>query len=149
MYHSWDSQNAWLRQIAAQNYIYINRATAATLGIKDDDWVWLISHIGKIGAQARQMDGVDANTVWTWNALGKAVGAWGLDETANESVEGFIMNHLISEWLPPSAKDETTAVENSDPITDKRRGMTCVSPYGRLLPPRQKSGKNKLRRRPC
>ena len=76
MYHSWDSQNAWLRQIAAQNYIYINRATAATLGIKDDDWVWLISHIGKIGAQARQMDGVDANTVWTWNALGKAVGAW-------------------------------------------------------------------------
>ena len=89
MYHSWDSQNAWLRQIAAQNYIYINRATAATLGIKDDDWVWLISHIGKIGAQARQMDGVDANTVWTWNALGKAVGAWGLDETANESVEGF------------------------------------------------------------
>ena len=116
MYHSWDSQNAWLRQIAAQNYIYINRRRAMEMGIADGDWVWLTSHIGKVGAQAKMMDGVGEDTVWTWNALGKAAGAWGLDANANESVEGFIMNHLISEWLPQEAA-ETVLVENSDPIT--------------------------------
>ena len=39
MYHSWDSQNAWLRQIVAQNYLYVNTATAASLGLADLDWV--------------------------------------------------------------------------------------------------------------
>ena len=28
MYHSWDSQNAWLRQIHAHNYLFINPRTA-------------------------------------------------------------------------------------------------------------------------
>ena len=28
MYHSWDSQNAWLRQIHAHNYLYVNPRTA-------------------------------------------------------------------------------------------------------------------------
>ena len=25
MYHSWDSQNAWLRQILSENFLYMNR----------------------------------------------------------------------------------------------------------------------------
>ena len=29
MYHSWDSQNAWLRQIIAENALYMNRAHGA------------------------------------------------------------------------------------------------------------------------
>ena len=29
MYHSWDSQNAWLRQIHAHNYLFVNPATRA------------------------------------------------------------------------------------------------------------------------
>ena len=29
MYHSWDSQNAWLRQIHSHNYLYVNPRTAA------------------------------------------------------------------------------------------------------------------------
>jgi anaerobic selenocysteine-containing dehydrogenase len=28
MYHSWDSQNAWLRQIHTHNYLYVNARTA-------------------------------------------------------------------------------------------------------------------------
>ena len=32
MYHSWHSQNAWLRQIMARNRLYMNRRTAAELG---------------------------------------------------------------------------------------------------------------------
>ena len=31
MYHSWGSQNAWLRQILARNFLYMNRRTAAEL----------------------------------------------------------------------------------------------------------------------
>ena len=34
MYHSWDSQNAWLRQIIADNAMYVNVATAAALGLR-------------------------------------------------------------------------------------------------------------------
>jgi anaerobic selenocysteine-containing dehydrogenase len=33
MYHSWDSQNAWLRQISTRNYLYMNPKTAEKLGI--------------------------------------------------------------------------------------------------------------------
>ena len=28
MYHSWDSQNAWLRQIHTHNYLFVNPKTA-------------------------------------------------------------------------------------------------------------------------
>jgi anaerobic selenocysteine-containing dehydrogenase len=39
MYHSWGSQNAWLRQITAANRLYIHRDLGARIGAKDDDWV--------------------------------------------------------------------------------------------------------------
>ena len=32
MYHSWDSQNAWLRQIHAHNYLFVNPAHGAGRG---------------------------------------------------------------------------------------------------------------------
>ena len=44
MYHSWHSQNAWLRQILGQNRLFMNRATARALGLADEDWVWVSSH---------------------------------------------------------------------------------------------------------
>ena len=115
MYHSWDSQNAWLRQISARNYIYLNRRRAEALGIGDSDWVWLISPLGRVAAEAQLMDGVAENTVWTWNAIGKRGGTWGLNRGANESVEGFLLNPLISEWLPETAG--TPPLSNSDPVT--------------------------------
>ena len=46
------------------------------------------------------MDGVNAKTVWTWNAIGKRKGAWNLSEDAEESNKGFLMNHLIDDLLP-------------------------------------------------
>jgi anaerobic selenocysteine-containing dehydrogenase len=115
MYHSWDSHNAWLRQIMSQNYMYMNRSECEALGIEDESWVWAESHNGKIRAQVKLMDGVEANTVWTWNAIGKQGGAWGLSKEANEAKEGFLMNHLISELLPPKAS--FADITNSDPIT--------------------------------
>ncbi len=103
MYHSWDSQNVWLRQIMAQNYMYMNARKAAEMGIKDFDWIWVESHNGKIRCQVKTMEGTQEDTVWTWNAIGKQKGAWGLKEDASEATKGFLLNHLISELLPEKA----------------------------------------------
>ena len=115
MYHSWDSQNAWLRQITSQNYLYMNTDEARERDIQDLSWVWLESHNGKIRAQIKHMDGVEAKTVWTWNAIAKAPGAWGLKKKANESTDAFLLNHLISELLPKN--DSFADITNSDPVT--------------------------------
>jgi anaerobic selenocysteine-containing dehydrogenase len=114
MYHSWDSQNAWLRQIVAKNFLYMNRATARELGLADHDWVWVDSHHGSIRCQLMTMEGCEPHTVWTWNAIGKQPGTWGLAEDASEATAGFLLNHLISELLPDSGERR---LSNSDPVT--------------------------------
>ncbi len=60
------------------------------------------------------MDGVNPDTVWTWNAIGKHAGAWNLDVDSPEFTKGFLLNHLISELLPPRDGD---SLANADPIT--------------------------------
>jgi anaerobic selenocysteine-containing dehydrogenase len=115
MYHSWDSQNAWLRQIHTYNYLYVNSETARRAGIGDGGWMWVESMHGKVRCLCRYSETVEPGTVWTWNAIGKASGAWGLDGDANESRSGFVLNHLISEELPGS--DEGAHISNSDPVT--------------------------------
>jgi anaerobic selenocysteine-containing dehydrogenase len=115
MYHSWGSQNAWLRQIHGYNRLYMSRNKAASLDVADDGWVWIISAIGRVRAQVRLMDGVNDDTVWTWNAIGKRSGAWGLSPEAPEAKKGFLLNHLISQLLPE--REGGYRFANSDPIT--------------------------------
>ncbi len=115
MYHSWDSQNAWLRQIHTYNYMYVNSLTAEAAGIADGGWMWAESKWGKIRCMCRYSEAVEPGTVWTWNAIGKASGAWNLTKDANESQQGFLLNHLISEELSPRANGKRHS--NSDPIT--------------------------------
>ena len=115
MYHSWGSQNAWLRQIHGANRLYMQRQRATSLGIADDDWVWISSHIGRVKAQVKLMEGVNPDTVWTWNAMGKRSGAWGLAKDAPEATKGFLLNHLISELLPP--REGGYRYANADPVT--------------------------------
>ncbi|WP_417524901.1 molybdopterin oxidoreductase family protein [Marinovum sp.] len=115
MYHSWGSQNAWLRQITAQNRLYVHTSVGVEHGLKDDDWVWLTSHLGRVKCQIRLMDGVNPHTVWTWNAIGKRRGAWALSHDAPEVKEGFLLNHLISELLPKGGGGYRYS--NSDPLT--------------------------------
>jgi anaerobic selenocysteine-containing dehydrogenase len=115
MYHSWGSQNAWLRQIHTANRLFVHRETALRLGLLDDDWVWIVSHHGRVKGQVRLMDGVSPDTVWTWNAIGKRRGAWGLDADAPEMTRGFLLNHVISELLP--AQQDGYRYANSDPVT--------------------------------
>jgi len=115
MYHSWGSMNAWLRQIHGFNKLFVNRGRAESMGIADDDWVWLTSHQGRVKAQVKLMDGVNPDTVWTWNAIGKRKGAWNLSENAPETERGFLLNHLISELLPDQGGGYRFA--NADPVT--------------------------------
>ena len=115
MYHSWGGQNAWLRQVTGSNKLYMNPKSAAKLNIEDDDWVWVTSHHGRIRVQVGLMDGVNENTVWTWNAIGKKTGAWNLDEDAGESKKGFLLNHVISDLLPQ--REGGYRYANADPVT--------------------------------
>ncbi|MDH5544562.1 MAG: molybdopterin oxidoreductase family protein [Gammaproteobacteria bacterium] len=115
MYHSWDSQNAWLRQIHTYNYLYMSPKLGEQGGFNDGDWVWVESMHGKVRCMCRFSEAVEPGTVWTWNAVGKASGAWGLEADANESRKGFLLNHVISEELPPGPEGDH--ISNSDPIT--------------------------------
>ena len=117
MYHSWDSQNAWLRQIVAENRLYVNTITAAAHGVADGEWAWLESPHGRLRCRIKTMEGVEPSTVWTWNAIGKQRGAWALDQDAPEATTGFLLNHLIAEHLPRSADDHGRRMTNSDPVT--------------------------------
>ena len=115
VYHSWGSHNGWIRQITAENCLYINRARAQKLGITDGDWVWIASGLGRVKGRARLMEGVNPDTVWTWNAIGRRKGAAALDNDAPEATRGFLLNHLITELLPE--REGGYRFSNSDPIT--------------------------------
>ena len=115
MYHAWGSQNAWLRQIAARNFLYLHPDTAAQHGIGDGDWVWVESAHGRIRVQARFHAGTARGTVWSWNAIGKRRGAWKLGADAPEYTKGFLLNHVIDDLLPPRADGYRYA--NADPVT--------------------------------
>ena len=115
MYHSWGSQNAWLRQIHTKNPLYVPGNICDEKGLVDGDWAWVTSWHGKIKVEVARMEAVNDKTLWTWNAIGKRRGAWELDKDAPEATKGFLMNHLINELLPPKGDGHRWA--NSDPIT--------------------------------
>ena len=111
MYHAWGSQNAWLRQIATHNYLYLHPGTAQRYGVADGAWVHVDSHHGRITVQAKWAANVQPDTVWTWNAIGKRRGAWKLSPDAPEGRRGFLLNHLISDRTPRAD------YANADPVT--------------------------------
>ncbi|MFY9510450.1 MAG: molybdopterin oxidoreductase family protein, partial [Rubrivivax sp.] len=116
MYHAWDSQNAWLRQIHGHNHLQVNSATALAAGIEDGAWAWVESAWGRVRCRVRHSEAVEPGTVWTWNAIGKADGAWHLAPGADEARLGFLLNHLIREELPAGDTGERR-ISNSDPVT--------------------------------
>ncbi|MBD0865439.1 MAG: molybdopterin oxidoreductase family protein [Rhodobacteraceae bacterium] len=115
MYHSWGTQNAWLRQIHGCNPLYVPTKVMREHGLQDGDWARVTSSHGEITVPVMEMAALNGNTVWTWNAIGKRKGAWALDENAPEATRGFLLNHLIHELLPP--KGDGLRWTNSDPIT--------------------------------
>ncbi|MEP3686652.1 MAG: molybdopterin oxidoreductase family protein [Sulfitobacter dubius] len=115
MYHSWGSQNAWLRQLHGHNPLYLPTAIMRQKGLKDGDWARVTSPHGGITVPVMEMAALNPKTVWTWNAIGKRKGAWALDKDSPEATKGFLLNHLIHELLPP--KGDGLRWANSDPIT--------------------------------
>ncbi|WP_333715042.1 molybdopterin oxidoreductase family protein, partial [Yoonia sp.] len=115
MYHSWGTQNAWLRQIHGHNPLYVPTKIWEAQGFQDGDWAKVTSAHGFIVVPVAHQASLNENTVWTWNAIGKRKGAWALDEDATEATKGFLLNHLIHELLPP--KGDGLRWANSDPIT--------------------------------
>ncbi len=115
MYHSWGSQNAWLRQIHGVNPLYVPTRVWDQHGFATGDWARLASPHGEITVPVALMAALNENTVWTWNAIGKRRGTWGLATDAPEAREGFLLNHLIHELLPP--KGDGLRWSNSDPVT--------------------------------
>ena len=111
MYHAWGSQNAWLRQIATRNFLYLHPDTGTRHGVADEDWIQIASHNGTITAQAKFAANVQPDTVWSWNAIGKRKRAWRLAKDAPESNQGFLLNHLISDVTPKGD------YANADPVT--------------------------------
>lgn len=115
MYHSWGTQNAWLRQLHGKNPLYVPQKLWDEHGFKEGDWARVTSTHGSITVPVALQAALNENTVWTWNAIGKRKGAWALSEDAPEAREGFLLNHLIHELLPP--KGDGLRWANSDPIT--------------------------------
>jgi anaerobic selenocysteine-containing dehydrogenase len=115
MYHSWGTQNAWLRQLHGRNPLYVPTKIWEANGFAEGDWARVTSAHGAITVPVAHMAALNENTVWTWNAIGKRKGAWALDKDAPEATKGFLLNHLIHELLPP--KGDGMRWTNSDPVT--------------------------------
>jgi len=115
MYHSWGSQNAWLRQIHGANPMYVPTAIWEEQQFKEGDWARITSPHGSITVPVAHHAALNPKTMWTWNAIGKRKGAWALGDAAPEATKGFLLNHIIHELLPP--KGDGMRWANSDPIT--------------------------------
>ncbi len=115
MYHSWGSQNAWLRQIHGVNPLYVPTEVWEANNFNDGDWARVTSPHGAITVPVALHAGLNAKTIWTWNAVGNRKGTWALSEDAPEATKGFLLNHLIHELMPP--KGDGLRWANSDPNT--------------------------------
>ncbi len=115
MYHSWGTQNAWLRQLHGHNPLYLPTKLWQQHDFAEGDWATVTSAHGSITVPVSHQAALNENTVWTWNAIGKRKGTWALSEDAPEATKGFLLNHLIHELLPP--KGDGLRWANSDPVT--------------------------------
>ncbi|MCG7520700.1 molybdopterin oxidoreductase family protein [Ruegeria sp. Ofav3-42] len=133
MYHSWGTQNAWLRQLHGRNPLYVPTKLMREHGLQDGDWAKVTSPHGEITVPVMEMAALNENTVWTWNAIGKRKGAWALQEDAPEATKGFLLNHLIHELLPP--KGDGLRWANSDPITGQAAWFDLKVKIEKAAPP--------------
>ncbi|TDT74105.1 anaerobic selenocysteine-containing dehydrogenase [Litoreibacter halocynthiae] len=133
MYHSWGSQNAWLRQIHGHNPLYVPQRIWDDNSFSEGDWARVTSPHGEITVPVALQKALNDNTVWTWNAIGKRKGAWALEEDAPETTKGFLLNHLIHELLPP--KGDGLRWANSDPITGQAAWFDLKVRISKAAPP--------------
>jgi len=133
MYHSWGSQNAWLRQIHGLNPLFLPTAIWRAHGFEEGDWARVTSPHGEIVVPVAHHGALNAHTVWTWNAIGKRKGAWALDADAPEATKGFLLNHLIGDLLPERGDGHRWA--NSDPVTGQAAWFDLKVTIEKVPPP--------------
>ncbi|WP_377192597.1 molybdopterin oxidoreductase family protein [Ruegeria meonggei] len=133
MYHSWGTQNAWLRQLHGRNPLYVPTKLMREHDLQDGDWAKVSSPHGEITVPVMEMAALNDNTVWTWNAIGKRKGAWALQNDAPEATKGFLLNHLIHELLPP--KGDGMRWANSDPVTGQAAWFDLKVKLEKAAPP--------------
>jgi anaerobic selenocysteine-containing dehydrogenase len=133
MYHSWGTQNAWLRQIHGHNPLYLPTGLWKEHRFAEGDWARVTSSHGEIEVPVAHMAALNENTVWTWNAIGKRKGAWALASDAPEATRGFLLNHLIHELLPE--RGDGLRWSNSDPITGQAAWFDLRVKIGRIPAP--------------
>jgi anaerobic selenocysteine-containing dehydrogenase len=145
MYHSWDSQNAWLRQIHAHNHLYVNPAVARAAGIEDGGWIWVESPWGKVRCLASYSERSSPAPSGRGTQSARRGRVEPCDD-ANESQRGFLLNHLISDEL---RGDDGMRISNSDPVTGQAAGTTsaCGSTR-RKRTSRKRRGRNSRQWRP-
>ena len=102
MYHAWGSQNAWLRQIATRNFLYLHPDTGARHRHRR-------RRLDRGGLAPRHASAcrrdsprnVQPDTVWSWNAIGKRKRRMDAGRrTRRNRTQGFLLNHLISDITP-------------------------------------------------
>jgi len=76
--HSRTFNNPWLMELQGWNMLAINAATAARLGIRDGDEIWVESPYGKAKALARVTEGIHPEVVGWQHGFGH----WGLGHIA-------------------------------------------------------------------
>ena len=117
MYHSWGSHNAWLRQITAENCLYMQRGRARMRSASPT-----ATGSGSTSAH-RPGEGAGAADGWRQSRHGVDLER---DRPARrrrprstpdapEATRGFLLNHLITELLPE--REGGYRFSNSDPIT--------------------------------
>jgi NAD-dependent dihydropyrimidine dehydrogenase PreA subunit len=114
MYHSWGSQNAWLRQITARTPLCARRCLATGKAFADGDWALVTSPPGRNpgagsphGCGQRRRSGPG-----TPSASARAPGRWARRRRRPPRLSA---QPLIDELLPPKGDGRRWA--NSDPIT--------------------------------
>jgi Fe-S-cluster-containing hydrogenase component 2 len=130
MYHSWDSQNAWLRQIHAHNYLYVNppprrpRASPTALDVGRVAW-------GKVRCMCA--------TAKRWSRAPCGPGTPSarprrLEPGARRQrvAKGFLLNHLIREELPSTAGGGASPTPTPSPA--RPAGTTCACASARPAP---------------
>jgi anaerobic selenocysteine-containing dehydrogenase len=133
MYHSWGTQNAWLRQLHGDNPLFVPTELWEEHAFREGDWARVTSAHGTITVPVALQAALNSKTVWTWNAIGKRKGAWALSGNAPEATKGFLLNHLIHELLPP--RGDGLRWSNSDPITGQAAWFDLRVKIEKTAPP--------------
>ena len=103
--HSRTQNNAWLAELKATDGLRINTKTAASLGIRNGDWVWVESPYGKLKMKAELTEGIHPEVVgtqhgwghWAMGRIAKGRGAHTgfLAKTMADPVSGQSLNKEI------------------------------------------------------